>query len=121
MKLTLRIGCGLLLVFASVAAIAQNTPNAALTQAVTGCLQKGMENSGFFIVANTGEHWELYPGKNISFTEHVGQKVTVVGTVTQRSAEQEKQSQPYEKKEITGAKHADLEVMNLKVVSQTCK
>jgi len=40
--------------------------------------------------------------------------------VAKRSPEQEEKSQPYEKKEITGKEHADLNVSRLKMVSETC-
>ena len=100
---------------------AQTPADKSATQTVTGCLQKGLENKGFFVVAENGQHWELYPEKNVALTNDVGKKVTVTGTVVNRSAEQEQKSQPYEKKEITGTKHADLHVVSVKVVGETCK
>jgi len=100
---------------------AQAPADKSATQAVTGCLQKGLENKGFFLIAQNGQHWELYPEKNVSLDDQVGKKVTVTGTVVQRSAQQEEKSQPYEKKEITGTKHADLHVVNVKVVSESCQ
>ena len=93
----------------------------AATQTVTGCLQKGLESQGFFVIAANGQHWELYPQKNVSLAEHVGQSVSVTGTLLKRSSQQEEKSQPYEKKEITGPKHADLEVFTVKVTGQSCK
>ncbi len=93
---------------------------AAGPQTVTGCLQKGLENKGYFLFASDGQHWELYPTGKVSLAEHVGHTVTVTGTVAKRSAAQEEKSQPYEKKEITGKEHADLNVSSLKMVSETC-
>jgi hypothetical protein len=89
-------------------------------QTVTGCLQKGLENKGYFLLTADGQHWELYPTSKVSLAEHVGHTVTVTGTVAKRSAVQEEKSQPYEKKEITGKEHADLNVSSLKMVSETC-
>jgi hypothetical protein len=93
---------------------------AAAQQTVTGCLQKGLENKGFFLLTADGHHWELYPGSKVSLADHVGHTVTVTGTVAKRSPAQEEKSQPYEKKEITSNGHADLQVSSVKMVSETC-
>ncbi len=89
-------------------------------QTVTGCLQKGDEPVGFFIIGADNKHWELYSGREVSFAEHVGHTVTVTGSLANRSAKQEQQSQPHEKKEIGLRKHSDLQVASLKMVSETC-
>lgn len=107
----------LCLVILSMGAAAQT----AVTQTVTGCLQKGLENQGFFAIAANGEHWELYPQNNVSLADHVGQKVTLTGTLLKRTASQEEKTQPYEKQEIPGKQHADLQVFDVKVVSSSCK
>jgi len=97
------------------------TGNPAGTQTVTGCVQKGVEpNGGFFLLASDGTHWELYDAGSNAIGDHVGQQVTVTGTVPKRSADQEKISQPYEKQEIGTRQHSDFQVSRLKVVSQTC-
>ncbi len=62
-------------------------------QTVTGCLQKGEEPVGFFIIAD-GTHWELYPSGKVSLAEHVGHTVTVAGSIIKRSSAQEEKSQP---------------------------
>jgi len=93
---------------------------AAAPQTVTGCLQKGLENKGFFLLTADGQHWELYPSSKVSLADHVGHTVTVTGTLAKRSPAQEEKSQPYEKKETTGKGHADLQVSSLKMVSETC-
>jgi len=90
------------------------------SQTVTGCLQKGLETKGFFIVDSDGKHWELYPDKSVSLGDHVGHTVTVTGILAKRTAAQEVKSQPYEKKEITGKEHSDLQVSGLKMVSDSC-
>lgn len=88
-------------------------------QTVTGCLQKGDEPVGFFIIAD-GTHWELYPSAKVSLAEHVGHTVTVTGSIVKRSSAQEEKSQPYEKKEMGAQAHHDLQVSSLKMVSETC-
>jgi len=90
-------------------------------QTVTGCLQKGLETGGFFLIAANKQHWELYPSTGVSLADHVGQTVAVTGIFNpMRSAAQEEKSQPYEKKETGERKHGDFQVSSLKVVSETC-
>lgn len=103
---------------AATCAAAQTGENAPAT--ITGCLQKGVETGGFFVIANNDKHWEIYNGGNISLAEHVGQTVTLTGSFPHRSATQEQVSQPYEKKEMGTRQHADFQVSGLQVVSQTC-
>lgn len=90
-------------------------------QTITGCLEKGTEAEGYYLISSGKKHWELYPESGVSLKEHVGHTVTVTGTVAHRSAEQEKVSQPNEKKEIGNKEHADLTVTTVKHVSDTCK
>lgn len=90
-------------------------------QTVTGCLEKGSEAEGYFLISEGKKHWELYPENGVSLAEHVGHTVTVSGTVAHRSADQEKVSQPNEKKETGSKQHADLSVSSVKHVSDTCK
>ncbi|MGA3055042.1 MAG: hypothetical protein ABSD63_12605 [Candidatus Korobacteraceae bacterium] len=89
-------------------------------QTVTGCLQKGLEPGGFFLIGANNQHWELYQNDKVSLADHVGQTVAVSGILPKRSVAQEEKSQPYEKKETGSRKHGDFEVSSLKVVSQTC-
>ena len=92
----------------------------ATTQTVTGCLQKGLESGGFFVIGENDKHWELYPSGDVSLAEHVGHTVTLTGTVAHRTAAQETKSQPSEKKEMGKKQHADLQVSGVKMVSETC-
>ena len=87
---------------------------------VTGCLQKGLEPGGFFLIGANDQHWELYQNSKVSLADHVGQTVAVSGLLPKRSAAQEAKSQPYEKKETGERKHGDFEVSSLTVISQTC-
>ncbi len=90
-------------------------------QTVTGCLQKGLEPAGFFLIAANNQHWELYQNGNVAFADHVGQTVAVTGVFNpNRTAAQEEKSQPYEKKETGERKHGDFQASSLKVISQTC-
>ena len=91
------------------------------TQTATGCLQKGTESSGFFLVSTEAKHWELYPNSGVSLADHVGHTVTVTGTVAHRSKAQEAKSQPHEKQEIGDKQHADMQVSSVKMVSESCK
>jgi hypothetical protein len=90
------------------------------TQTVTGCLQKGTEPAGVFLISTDDKHWELYSDKDVALADHVGHTITVTGTVAHRSKAQEEKSQPHEKKEIGGKQHADLQVSSVKMVSATC-
>ena len=89
-------------------------------QTVIGCLQKGLEPGGFFLIGANNQHWELYQNDKVSLADHVGQTVAVSGILPKRSAAQEEKSQPFEKKETGSRKHGDFEVSGLKVVSPTC-
>ncbi len=93
---------------------------ASATQTATGCLQKGTEPGGFFLISSDNKHWELYGNPEVSLADHVGHTVTVSGTLAHRSQAQEEKSQPYEQKEIGGRQHDDLQVSNVKMVSANC-
>ncbi len=93
---------------------------ASATQTVTGCLQKGVEPQGFFLISTDNKHWELYPNPGVSLADHVGHTIAVTGTLAHRSKAQEEKSQPYEQKEIGGRQHDDLQVSSVKMVSASC-
>jgi hypothetical protein len=90
------------------------------TQTVTGCLQKGAEPGGLFLISTDNKHWELYTNPEVSLADHIGHTITVIGTLAHRSKAQEEKSQPYEQKEIGGRQHNDLQVSSVKMVSATC-
>jgi len=90
------------------------------SQTATGCLQQGKESGGFYLISNDNHHLELYPAKGVNLAQYVGQTVTVTGGEAHRTAAQEEKSQPYEKEETGTLQHADLQVSNVTVVSQTC-
>jgi hypothetical protein len=93
---------------------------ASATQTVTGCLQKGTEAGGFFLISTDDKHWELYSNTGVSLADHVGHTITVTGTVAHRSKAQEEKSQPSEQKEMGAKQHADLQVSGVKMVSTSC-
>ena len=88
------------------------------TNSVTGCLQKGVEPGGFFIVGEDGAMWELSGKVDAA---HVGHKVTVNGHVLHRSAAEEAKFADYEKQEAKGKPYADFQVTSLKMVSDSCQ
>jgi hypothetical protein len=90
------------------------------TQTVTGCLQKGTEAGGYFLISTDDKHWELYSNSDVSLADHIGHAITVTGTVAKRSKAQEQKSQPYENKEKDGKQNTDLQVSSVKMVSATC-
>ena len=45
---------------------------ASATKTVTGCLQKGTEHGGFFLISTDDKHWELYSKTDVSLADHVG-------------------------------------------------
>ncbi len=93
---------------------------ASATQTATGCLQKGTEPGGFFLISADNKHWELYSSPEVSLADHIGHTITVTGTLAHRSKAQEEKSQPYEQKEIGGRQHDDLQVSSVKMVSAAC-
>ncbi len=88
------------------------------TMTVTGCLQKGVETGGYYIVADN-KMWEL-SSRNVKLDEHVGHQVTVTGTVLHRSQSGEAKVADSEKSEAAGKDYGDLSVRNLKMVSTSC-
>jgi len=87
------------------------------TRSVTGCLQKGVEEGGFYIVGDS-TMWEL-SGKVDA--KHVGHKVTVNGHVVHKAKVKEAKFDESEKKEAGGKPYADFQVTSLKMVSDSCQ
>lgn len=89
-------------------------------ETATGCLQKGDEPNGYTLTADDGKIWELQSTK-VKLADHVGHKVTVMGTAAKASAAMEKKKESSETKETEGKEHGDLKVSSLKMVSESCK
>jgi Protein of unknown function (DUF5818) len=85
---------------------------------VTGCLNQGKENGGYYLTAKDGKVYEL-SGK-ADFAKHVGHTVTVTGHEVPMSKADESKMEMTEKTEAGGKSYADLKVMNMKHVSETC-
>src|SRR5215471_4792904 len=87
---------------------------------VTGCLQKGDEPGEYSITGEDGETYGLR-SKAVNLSQHLGHKVTITGTLRPESAEKEKgeAAEEHEKKEAAEA--GDIQVTNLKMVSDSCK
>ncbi len=113
-RITFRIALGTLalaaaLILAPKSVPAQNNPDDALQQ-VTGCLQNGAVADTYTLLDENGKLWELQ-SKSIQFAVHVGQKVTLSGTIP------EKPKNPA-KPDTTPQNH--LNVTDLKKLSDTC-
>jgi hypothetical protein len=92
--------------------------NTSQPHSVTGCLQKGVEPGGFFILGEDGTMWELSGKVDAA---HAGHKVTVNGHVLYRSKTEEAKFADYEKQEAKGKPYADFQVTSLKMVSDSCQ
>jgi hypothetical protein len=88
------------------------------TTAVTGCVQKGVEANGFYIVENN-KMWEL-SSRTVDLAKHVGHQVTVTGDAVQKTKAAETRAEKSEKAEASGKDYADLNVKSLKMISETC-
>jgi len=88
------------------------------THSVTGCLQKGVEEGGFYIVGESGTMWEL-SGK--VEPKHLGHKVTVTGHVLHKAKVKETKFDDSEKREAGGKSYADFQVSSLKMISDSCQ
>jgi len=86
---------------------------------VTGCLQKGNENGGFFITGDDGKNWEL-SGSKTKLAGHVGHKITVTGHEVHKSEAEEKEMASSEKQESGGKEYSDLHVSSVKMIADTC-
>ncbi len=106
----------LLLILCPLAVQAQDSMSK--THSVTGCLQKGIEPGGVFIVGEDGTMWELSGEVDAA---HVGHKVKVDGHVLHRSKTEEAKFADYERQEAKGKPYADFQVTSLKMVSDSCQ
>jgi hypothetical protein len=83
---------------------------------VTGCLRTGDEAGEYSITSEDGKLYGLR-SKTVALGKHVGHKVTVSGVkVREESAEKEESEKQEKAKE-----YADLQVTNLKMISEGCK
>jgi hypothetical protein len=101
------------------AAQARQDPKAATpAKTVTGCLQKGDQLGEITLTAADGKIYDLRSNTD-KFDEHVGHQVTVTGTVTHETKAEEKKEGQMEKAASKEA-YGDLNVTDVKMVSETC-
>ena len=89
---------------------------------VTGCLQKGDEPGEFSITGADGKTWGLRSSQ-VKLEQHVGHQVTVTGSSHRESKAHEKAEEKKEGQMENAAgkeEYGDLQVTNLKMVSETC-
>jgi len=110
----------LALSFGSLAAAAQEKTTGGKPVTVTGCLQKGDEAGEYSIISEDGKRYGLR-SKTVGLSKHVGHKVTVTGTQMREENEENEEKEKKEAKESGGGEYADLQVTNLKMVSDACK
>ena len=79
------------------------------THMVTGCLEKGGTATTFVLLDDNGKLWEVR-SKKVSLAPHVGQTVTVIGTIPK---------QPKNSTDTTPQNH--LVVTGLQMVRDSCK
>ena len=84
---------------------------------VTGCLQKGDEAEEFSLTGDDGKLYDLR-SSSVKLAEHVGHKVTVSGKFKPEAQEKEEAK---ESKESGKTEAGDIQVSNLKMVSESCK
>jgi hypothetical protein len=88
------------------------------TVSVTGCLQKGDKEGEFSITSSEGRKYGLQ-STGVNLAEHVGHTVTVTGTKATEQRREKKKAETT--KGEAKAEHANLQVTDLKMVSETCK
>jgi len=89
---------------------------------VTGCLQKGDEPGEFSITGTDGKTWGLR-SSTVKLEQHVGHQVTVTGSAHHESKAHAKAEEKKEGQMENAAgkeEYGDLQVTNLKMVSETC-
>jgi len=98
--------CGLALTFGPPPARADDKPAKGQTITATGCLTKDTkEKDEFMITGEDGKTWGL-KSDTVKLNAHLNHKVTVTGKVTEGEH---------------GKEAGDLNVSNLKMVSDNCK
>jgi hypothetical protein len=85
---------------------------------VTGCLKAGSEHGGYYLTTSDGKVYEL-SGKT-DFSAHVNHIVTVAGQEKMMSKSEESKMADSEKTEAGSKPHADLHVIDLQMVSDSC-
>jgi hypothetical protein len=90
---------------------AQDEPDNS-THMVTGCIQKPANSNVYFLLDENGKLWDIH-SKTIKFAPHVGHTVTLTGTTTKNSEDQDK-------KNGDSSPQNHLQVTKLTMVSESC-
>jgi hypothetical protein len=85
---------------------------------VTGCLTKGNQPGEVTLTAADGKTWDLR-SDSVKLEEHIGHQVSATGTVTHETKAEEKKEGQVEKAASKEA-YGDLNVTEVKMVSETC-
>jgi hypothetical protein len=115
MNLKLAIGAAAIaaitLTAAPITTRAQDNPDDS-TQMVTGCLKKGSATT-YTLTDENGKLWVLH-SKTVQLAPHTGHTVSITGTIPQKSKDDN---------DTNGntAPQNNLNVTNLKMVSETCE
>jgi hypothetical protein len=86
---------------------------------ITGCLAKGEKSNEYKITTRDGSTWELRSDV-VDFAFHLGQTVTVTGTVNHAAAHGAKEKTE-EKTMNKSTEHGHMTVTELKTVSDSCR
>jgi Protein of unknown function (DUF5818) len=106
-----------LLFFVSSPRALQAQQNASENRTVTGCLRQGIEPGGYYLDSHDGKMWELRG--NVEKND-VGREVTVEGHEHQFSMSRQAELVSDEKQEADGRPYQGLEVIRMKVLSNSC-
>jgi hypothetical protein len=85
---------------------------------ITGCLSKGESANEYELTADNGSTWEV-KSDAVNLSPHVGQTVTVTGTVNNAAAHGAKEKAK-EKTMHNPNEHGHLTATNVKTVSESC-
>ena len=118
----LKMGLGVLLVCGSplFTGAAQDTPDKSqiARYGVIGCVQAGQDANEYELIAEDAR-WHLKSSNDVSFADHVGQKVKVNGVVSNQPFHGMKEDLKAEV-EKNPTETGVLTVVNLEMVSQSC-
>jgi len=85
---------------------------------VTGCLRQGAAADIYTLTDEDGKTWDLR-SDSVKLGEHIGHQVSATGTVTHEMKAEEKKEGQMEKAASKEA-YGDLNVTEVKMVSETC-
>jgi hypothetical protein len=115
--------CLLLYTVLAFAKTGQEAAKKTHTVAITGCLQKGMVAGRFNIVGRDGKSYSIRSA-SVKLVDHVGRRITVTGQLKRDPKRDDYDFEGSEVNEENGKGKiidpVDVEVINLKVLSNSC-